>query len=400
MSGEDRNTKLMKEMGSPTGNWNPEAPDQNLFVLNRGKEAILVVAAWVKAHTSERIPGSPFCVDKKGNSVYVEKLAKDTGWTIPTARNELAAAAAAGLCRVEKGKRIWQCADIPLAHQPREKKPPKAKGNTSVQMCWPTQLIDSIEKLPDEKRSWLEAKYGEYLSWKPKFFSDVMAAARVMDERVENNIFSAVGISSKPAENGATKKPRKNAHQPSVQLELKLLAEPTFVQMCGDETSVQSCPATSVQVENGEPSFSVFRPLKQQTGGPPPPAVKGHVVVVEKLKAAGIGWVRKDAAQKILDDCRKLVPDCTVEEVAAIAAAIAPKINLQTQKNPPAVLISIVPKKLKEFRDSAPAPKPTKEEKAIQDAKAVLANPDAGFDTETIEWAKGVIEAKTKGAGS
>jgi len=49
----------------------------------------------------------------------------------------------------------------------------------------------------------------------------------------------------------------------------------------------------------------------------------------------------------------------------------------------------------------AATPKPVSpEEKKLLEAQAVLANPDAGFDKETIAWAQGVIEGKTKGAGS
>jgi hypothetical protein len=122
--GLDRNTKLMLDMGSKNGRWNPEAPDRHLYVLNRGTEAVLVVAGWVKAHKSERIPGSPYCVDKKGQAGLHPaigaryRLARDTGWTNQTARNELTQAEAAGLCRVEN-KRILQCADVPLTHSKR-----------------------------------------------------------------------------------------------------------------------------------------------------------------------------------------------------------------------------------------------------------------------------------------
>jgi len=48
----------------------------------------------------------------------------------------------------------------------------------------------------------------------------------------------------------------------------------------------------------------------------------------------------------------------------------------------------------------ASIPRPVSaEEKQLQAAQTVLADPSS-FDAESIEWAKGVIEAKTKGAGS
>jgi hypothetical protein len=116
-------------------------------------------------------------------------------------------------------------------------------------------------------------------------------------------------------------------------------------------------------------------------------AAEDVVVVVEKVKAAGVGWVGKPAAQKILDDSRKLFPDSTAEEVAAIAAHVAPKINTRTQRNPEGALIKAVPLKLKEYRETVPGPQPTKEQKAILDAQAVLADP-ANFDAESIKWAE------------
>ena len=347
MSGEDRNTKLMKQMGSPTGKWNPEAPDQNLFVLNKGNEAILVVAAWVKAHTSERIPGSPFCVDEKGRSVYIKKLAKDLHWELQTARNELVQAEAAGLCRVEKG-RIWQCADIPLAHQKRsENRRTKREKSNSVQSYFSGQVLDSIENLSDEKRNWLEARFREYLKWRPTLFSDGMAALRDMDERMKNNILRGVGIEKKPSA-----KERKNARKPvTAQLTFDLVVQPNFVQSYSEDASVQSMESASVQSKNGGPTFSVFRPLQQQTtttaNGEAHAPLDDVVVVGEKLKA--YGTISKPAQQKFLDSCRKASPECTAEQICAVIDGIAKGFNRNT-RHPMGVLIREVPGNIAEYR--------------------------------------------------
>jgi hypothetical protein len=334
----DRNTKLMKSMGSPTGKWNPEAPDQNLFVLNQGKEAVLVVAAWVKAHTSERIPGSPFCVDQKGKPVYIQKLADDVGWELQSARNELAQAEAAGLCRVEKMK-IWQCADIPLAHQKRiANGRTKEKQTNSVQSCFSGQLLDSIERLPAEKRDWIEARCGEYLKWRPTLFSDGQAALRTIDERLKDSILRGVGLEKK-----VSGKERKNARKPAAaQLKVDLVLQPNFVQSYAEDTSVQSTEATSVQVANDDASFMYSDSLLQTTTTDAPTAAGAPS---EELVVVAMMGITEKRARRFLLDCRTAYPGCTIEDILEVIDHKVRGFHRGIQ-NPTGLLLTSVPERL------------------------------------------------------
>lgn len=382
MSVEDRNTKLMKRMGSPTGRWNPEAPDQNLFVLNCGKEQILRGAAWVKANTTERVPGSPFCVDAKGKALHVEDMARGCGWQPQTGRNVLAEMEAAGLAKVARDRRIWQCADIPLAHHTPKNGRRKREQSNSVQSCFSGEVLDSIERLPQEKLTWVKARCGEYLEWRPTLFSDGMAALRNIDERMKNNILRGVGIEKKTPE-----KERKNGRKPAkMQLELNLLAVPNFVQSYGAGAIRTELSDDSVQVKSAAVSFMYSDSSLQTTTTPkvePGAPVEDFVVVAEKLKSLNLGWISQPALKRLLEYCKKKSPGCTGEDVAALIGEVGRTINKGNTRNAVGVIIEAVKDGIADYRETheqeillKAKAQADKRQAEIEALRAIAADPD------------------------
>jgi hypothetical protein len=392
----------MRSMGSKTGNWNPEAPDQNLYVLNHSNDALLKGAAWVKANTTERIPGSPYCRDANGKTLHVEDMATGCGWQLQTARNVQAEMEAVGLAKVDKDRRIWQCADIPLAHQkPQKHGRRKGDQSNSVQSCFSGQVLDSIRGLPPEKYVWVEARCKEYLDWRPKLFSDGMAQIRATDDRLKNSILLGVGIEKpQPA------KERKNGRKaPTVQLEFKLLQEPNFVQSYSPNP-VQSTDGNSVQPKNGAPIISVFRPYIEEqtttTADPPPTGGPDDVVVVVD-HLLPYGGVSRAAAQKFLGNCRKQAPECTAQDVAFLIDEVGRTINRRTAKNPIAILLKEIPDRIAAYCQAKPAPPAPSREKEIE-ALMWMATEDP--DPQARQYAKAELErlgmapgSRVKGAG-
>jgi len=269
----DRNTTLMKAMGSKSGRYDPEPPDQNLINLHRGETARIRVQAWVKSKTTAYRHESPYCVDEHGKTLYVENMALELGWKIQTARNELNGAQIEGILRVAKDRKIWLCADIPHACKRRT----KGDQSNSVQSWNSGYLADFIKKLPADRKKAAISKRDAYLAWRKVFFAEGQAVLRSIDERVENTMFQEIGVPKK----------RLPKRRPAAfkYVQLSLLAEPDFVQSCVADF-VQTTPGTSYEPESngvqGSPSL-----YASASASAPKDKSLPRSSSIEVLKAAG-----------------------------------------------------------------------------------------------------------------
>lgn len=166
---KDRNTKLMEGCGSKNGQWDPEAPDQNLYRMNHGDHEEQYVA-YVYSCTCGHGRNSPFAVDQDGNVVTLKRVAAHFGWGIDEA--ELIARKAEQHGRVLRDqefnedktrntkRRLWYRADVPGARIARQTiATPDIEG--SVQTTLPPYILKDLAELGPEKcrksLEWYEA---------------------------------------------------------------------------------------------------------------------------------------------------------------------------------------------------------------------------------------------------
>lgn len=237
----DKNKQLMLAAGSKSGQYDIEAPDQWKWVLQNCKDQTEKGMAWVKSKTTAYLHESPFCVDDAGNELEAQHMAAECGWTIGNAKNVLTELNRQGRIRIEKGKRIWYCADIPDA-KPAEKGRTKGKTKSCVQMIWTTYQLDSIRNLSEDRQKQLNAKYTACLDWEKHLLADAIAAARNLTEQRKHTILQEYGVPKRRDE----KKKRKPE---SLQLEIKLLSEPTFVHT-PEPMSVQTSEKAAYEPKN------------------------------------------------------------------------------------------------------------------------------------------------------
>lgn len=293
----DKNKELMMACGSPNGAYDVEAPDQWLVVLLHSKDPHEKAMAWVKSKTTAFNHESPFCVDEHGKPLYIEHMAVDLGWEKQTARNVLGELEFQGRVRME-GKRIWYCANIPLARivpakggqlddeEPTEKESGKKQGrrksgkSNSVQSYGITYVVDFIKKLSEEKAKVATHKIEAFSAWKREFMADGEAALRVIADRVEDTTLLEIGVPKKRLE---------KRREPKVKwVQLSLLAEPNFVQSCiTDFVQSDSTPykpgSNSVQ---GDVSFMGSAPTATTTT---PSAVVSSSTLIKEGKPRPVG---------------------------------------------------------------------------------------------------------------
>ncbi len=240
MKTSDKNRELMLARGSKNGAYDADAPDQWKFDLRHGEGEVKAIA-WIKSTTIALNHESPFCVDEHGKALNLDRMALDCGWAIQTARNVAAKLEREGRIRLEKGKRIWYSADLPLAYTdlpdeydaadaPEEREESGLKSaskngtNNSVHGCCTTYVVDFIRKLPAEKRATAEAKIGALSTWKNEFMADGIAGLRSIIERVEDTTYLEIGVPKK-------RLPKRRAAE-CKWVQLSLLEEPNFVHGC------------------------------------------------------------------------------------------------------------------------------------------------------------------------
>lgn len=206
----DKNKELMLAAGSKTGAYDIEAPDQWRWVMTHAQNPLERAMAWVKSKTTAFRHESPFCVDDTGRPVYVRHLAADMGWKEQTARNVLVELQAQGRAQV-KGKRIWYCADVPQANQeptelleqPEGEEPELIDRRTrgeqinSVQRYFGVYVADFISEQSEKKQIQSLTALENWRRRKREIFADVMAAARMQTDPIEDTILEKIGIPKK-----------------------------------------------------------------------------------------------------------------------------------------------------------------------------------------------------------
>jgi hypothetical protein len=225
---KDKNSELMKAMGSKSGRYDPEPPEQWRWDLAHGTPKQRF-RAWVKWKTTGHptFEGrSPFCVSEAGTPLTLEHAAVDLGWSAQYVRKVAAEVEQDGFVRLQKGGKIFNRADVPVSAAP-----PPEDANEFVQARWSPYLADSIRGLSPEKREVFDAAEAEYLDWRDRGFTEMVAAWRLMVERVENIMFERVGIEKKRLAKTEREAP------PVVQL--SLLDVPKFVQNGNAQAAIE-----------------------------------------------------------------------------------------------------------------------------------------------------------------
>jgi hypothetical protein len=166
---KDRNTKLMEACGSKNGQWDPEAPDQNLYRVNHGAAEEQYVS-FVYANTCGQARNSPFAVDEHGDIITLKRVAARFKWQTEWA--EYVAREAEKHGRVvrdpefqEDGsrnpkRRLWYRADVPAARVARKTiATPAIEGVRTHSL--PPYVINDLMKLGPEKcrntQEWYDA---------------------------------------------------------------------------------------------------------------------------------------------------------------------------------------------------------------------------------------------------
>ena len=249
------NSDLMRDQGSKTGRYDPEAPDQWLYELRHGTGETKMIA-YLKSKTTALGHQSPYATYKGGHkAMKIPAMAAELGCAERTVRNVLNELSKQGRVRVDEQGRVWLCADVPLAHieDSAEEKLPEDPDDDFVQSHFSGYLADSVRALPVEKLRTLKAKYEAYDPFRPKLFADSVALTRYIDERIQDSMLSSVGIH---------KKRLKDPKPPQSDLiRLELIKELDFVQsqelpLCTDvHSAVYTAETRSVQSENGGASL-------------------------------------------------------------------------------------------------------------------------------------------------
>lgn len=317
----DRNTQLMKEMGSKTGRYDPEPPAQWQWQLENGTPAERLLA-WVKSKTTAFGHHSAFCVDEKGNALYLEHAAADLGWSLHTTQNIASQLNAQDRIRLNKNsKRIYFRAEI------KPEKPMTEDGRNLGEIpilyngnC-PTYVIDFIQSLPPEKKEVFVREYDSFVKWQDGVLADAVAAARAVIAKVEDTMLERHGIDKKRLPE--RRKPKAGGVQ------LELLEYPDFVQSNGYGDSYTG-KGRSVQPENAVRTNGASLLTsdadnytdkegeeKARTKPPSPPPVvqaeesgnNGTAVMLAKAAADPDALDRFEAWRAIRNRSKKPVPD-------------------------------------------------------------------------------------------
>lgn len=395
-------SQLMKQMGSRTGQFDPEPPDQWRYVLRhgRGEEQAL---AWIKSKTVARDHDSPFAIDANTrNPLKVEAMATDLGWALQTAKNVLRSLEAQGRARTDDEGRIWLCADVPSAYA--EPEPPNDSETEQpdswenfVQSFFSGYLADSIRGLSAELRPAFQTRYSAFSKeFKPRVLREAVAVARAITDQCEDTILAEFGV--KRRRQGDTGGP-----VPTFDRVQKVIGEFNSVQSFNghaNDNSVQSekpglYKAETGSVQNGaslllpdpDPDIDREQPAAAKRSGcsgqpqetpPPPPAPSStepeptpqHAIVksvsVEQVHAALQSHDRTvtvKQAQKLVAECCDKRPGI---ETAHIVGVIHSKAAQPRGRKPNSLYAAVFATEVPEFIAND------------QQFYAFLQNPDAG----------------------
>lgn len=333
-SAKDRNSELMRLMGSKTGSYDPEPPDQWRYVLEHGEPEERFLA-WVKSKTTH-MSRSPFCVSDQGKPLYLEHAAVDLGWKIQTARNVASRLEKQGRIRLEKGKRIWNRADVPTVSPATDD-----ATNNLVQGYWSPYVVEAIKRLkPADREKW-ESDEAEFFAWRNELLAEGMATMRSMVERVEDSMVRDLGVEKK-------RLPKRRAAE-TRHVQLSLLSVPGFVQSYDTnplaefvqtpETSLHEAKNGSHKPENGGPSL-----LSSDTDTDIKAAAAKTTDADQLATALQIDAA---AAEALLRDTRNTDPEVTPPEIVELWRVeferLLPRIRSGRIDSPTGILLRTVP---------------------------------------------------------
>jgi hypothetical protein len=247
------NQQIMKACGSTSGRYDPESPEQTLYVLRNG-EGEEKALAWVKTKTVF-MSRSPYCVNEQGKVLWFDSMAAENGWSLKTAQNYGYRLNAQGRIRL-KGKQIWYRADVPQsAPQSKDSDQPSESADRRFDFVHgqiSPYAVEFIKSLPGQKQVSARSTMEAFLRWRRKFFAEGEASLRAIAEQVEDNTYLTIGLPKKRLPK------RRPANTEYVQMSLKLV--PDFVQSHngnGTHESVQTAESTSYKPENRSVQTSV-----------------------------------------------------------------------------------------------------------------------------------------------
>lgn len=344
--------KLMQDMGSKTGAFNPEPPDHLTWRVNHSNSDVERCVAIVEAHCITVGHMSAWATDEQGKPLAVRHIASIAGWKEQTARNVLKEAEDQGRIRLEKAHRngngsgdgrgeqivkIWLCADVPQARERRT----TGEEDHCVQSGLPDYVVEFIENLKPDRRETFKARYTLYLGWKDKLFADGMAALRAVDQQAEDTIFSEFG--------GNKKRIAKRRDPDSDQIRIELLKPPEFVQSW-TTPSLHTVEKPVVQTGASLLSSDPDRDFKYSSSSVVAPGVQtdeeeGRNPIFQKLQELHPMGASLEAAQSLLKACRLKSPDVTPEEIAAICHEVMTERKQLRQgvANPTGFCLTAVP---------------------------------------------------------
>ena len=309
----DKNKELMLACGSKTGAYDCEAPDQWRWVMVHAESPLERAMAWVKSKTTAYKHESPFCVDDQKRPLRFRHLAADMGWADHTAENVLCELQAQGRLKL-KAKRIWYCASVPQAYEePEEQLEPelpdgRIKGEriSFVRRMFGSYVADFIASKPEEKQLQDLTALESWQNRKREIFADVMAAARMKTDPIEDTILvKQIGISKKrlpkrrpvevrwvqlellekPDPVQSTESPRTDSVFHSVDARAVLLQQQQQGQASIPSSSSSSLPSSSRLVKTAPPSASAAHETAKSVKTAPPTASAAYETARDELIA-------------------------------------------------------------------------------------------------------------------
>jgi len=358
--------RLMKEMGSKTGEFAPEPRDQYVWQKNNGETALDRLIGYVKLHSVGRHPPCAFMVHENGNPYSSRQIAVGLGWTHGHTQNTITAGKRAGLLR-QLGRRgaIGLSGQVPGASEERRNNGDEAdKAKSPVQVISldeadkaksPVQVISlflnhgllaHIKRLSHElqKEAFLYAK--AFDTWAAGVQARKAAEGRQIVHEAQYNVFPLFGYKPPPA------KPKKTAPKLSFEEELaQVIAPPVPVAFrapsrqneitcTGDDSSpiqvtvslltsettreelTKGTPSASADAEGVQPSVISESTVKQSAAAaaltrapntsPPPPLIDWMRQGLKAYPGAkGLAGEPDDAI------CRRCLSAGTPDEVSA-----------------------------------------------------------------------------------
>jgi hypothetical protein len=360
----DRNTQLMKAMGSKTGRYDPEPPAQWQWQLDHGTPAERLLA-WLKSKTVAFGHGTAYATDENGKALYLDQAAPDLGWSLKMARKTAYAMHAEGRLRLErKARKIWLCADV-APQKPIKEGRIEGELFDPVQTLLPTYVIENIGKLQNGAKEDLVRRYARWSKWSDEAEADALAAVRISIDLAEDIILKHFGIEKKRL--AKRPPPRERAVQ------LPLLEMPDFVQDLPESTlytekngfgqtenGVRANSASLLSSDTDSDCISSSSGVDINSARARTTTTKNKPFPPEEtqLLEDELGFDHR-AARDLVDECRKLEPNITVARIAELGRY---KINQVREKlrsgeitNPVGFLLKSIPRMIRPARAAAGA---------------------------------------------